>query len=405
VPITAPAPPDLYVSGICGPEVEAYREQVREALADLTALQPNAEKHRAFPPEALRILGAAELLRDRWALAGHGDLGRSAMLAEELGYAGLGGIGVGISLHLEAVLSILTRFGRSEAADEICQGALDGRLVGCLATSERHAGSDLTSVTTTLRRTTDGWRVTGRKWFVSPGAAADFALVLGRIDTAGADQCGRGSPLALVIVPRSAMTIERTLETVGMRSLGTARISIAADVPFEHLVGQPGTGLATVTWGLIHERLAIAAQSLGSAQLAIGLATAHLYRRRQFGARLFDHQALRLRLAELSAQVAVTRRGVHETAAHLRDLPEHGLRAVAAAKVSATRLASHVADETMHMLGGSGYVETETPFARMWRDSRVGRLGAGSDEMMLELVASGLRGDDEAYERLVTLDA
>ena len=403
--IISAADADLYAAGIRGPHVDAYRKQVRGVLARVIELQPRAEQHREFPREALRILGCAGLLRERWALDGHGDMGRAMILAEELGYAGLGGIGVGISLHLEAVLAILTRFGYSDAASRICDGALDGHLVGCLATSERHAGSDLTSIATTLQRVPSGWRVTGRKWFVSPGAAANFALVLGRICSSGADRAGRASRLALVLVLRDGLIVERTLETVGMRSLGTARITVSADVPDEHMVGQPGTGLATVTWGLIHERLAIAAQSLGGAELAIGLAATHLYGRGQFGARLFDHQALRLRLAELAAQVAVMRRGVHDTAAQLRDLPEHGLRAVAAAKVSATRLASRVADETMHMFGGTGYVETATPLGRIWRDSRVGRLGAGSDEMMLELVASGLRGDEEAYERLVTPDA
>jgi acyl-ACP dehydrogenase len=383
--------------------VEAYRRRVRHALGPVLALSPDAETQRVFPAEAIHMLGRAGLLRERWRIAGHGDVGRATVLAEELGHAGLGGIGVGISLHLEAVLSILTRFARSAAAVRIREQALDGRLLGCLATSEQHAGSDLTSVATTFRRTPDGWRITGRKWFVSPGAAADFALVLGRIE-AHAGNRGRGSPLALVIVPRSGIAVERTLESVGMRSLGTARIAISAEVPAEHMVGMPGAGLVTVTWGLIHERLAIAAQSLGAAELSIALAASHLHRRVQFGKRLIEHQAIRLRLAELAAQVTVVRCGVHDIAARLRDLPEHGLRTVAAAKVTATRLAARVADEIMHMFGGAGYVESETPVGRMWRDSRIGRLGAGSDEMMLELVASRLHGDDDAYERLVRLD-
>ncbi|MGP0051400.1 MAG: acyl-CoA dehydrogenase family protein [Solirubrobacteraceae bacterium] len=393
--------PPLFAGGLFGDAVDEYRARMRAVLESVAPLLPSAEAERRFPRRAIELLGDAGLLRERWAGGGHGDLGRSVVMAEELGYAGLGGIGIGISLHLEAVSAILTRFARTEPVCAARDAALDGRWVGCLATSEQTAGSDLSSVTTTLAQAGGRCRVSGRKWFVSPGAACDFALVLCRRD--GAQRTGRLAPLALTLIGRDGLIVERTLDTVGMRSLGTARLTVEAEIEPEAIVARPGTGLLAVSWGLLHERLAIAAQSLGTAALALELAFARMARRRQFGVPLFDHQALRLRLADLAAQVELARRGVRATAAELPALPEQGLRATAAAKVTATRLATRVYDEVMHVFGGAGYVESETPLARIWRDGRIGRLGAGSDEVMWELVAGGLQTADAAADRLIAV--
>ena len=80
-------------------------------------------------------------------------------------------------------------------------------------------------------------------------------------------------------------------------------------------------------------------------------------------------------------------------------------RSVAAAKVTAATLAERVVSDCMQVLGGRGYLEDMTPLARMWRDVRLGRIGGGTDEMMWELVAGGLRGDDAAYDRFVRAES
>jgi hypothetical protein len=116
-----------------------------------------------------------------------------------------------------------------------------------------------------------------------------------------------------------------------------------------------------------------------------------------------EHQALRLRLAELSSRLTVLRFSVW-TAAQGMAAGACGAREAAALKVTAARFAEEAMSECMHLFGGPGYLEDETPLARMWRDARLARLGGGSDEMMWELVASGMSGDAEAYERAVAVD-
>ena len=80
------------------------------------------------------------------------------------------------------------------------------------------------------------------------------------------------------------------------------------------------------------------------------------------------------------------------------------MREAAATKVTAARLCERVLSECAHVFGASGYLEDETPFPRLLRDSRMARLGGGSDEMMLELYAGGLEADDELYDRLTTVE-
>lgn len=369
------------------------REEIRPALErDLTPLLADAERQRRFPRHAVAALGQRGLLERRWTGGAHGDLALGFVLAQELGRAGLGGLGVGVSLHTEAVCSILHRFARTAYVTSVLDKALAGGAVGCLATSEEHVGSDLAAVSTRLTRTVEGWTVDGTKWFVSPGGAADFLIVLGRAE----------EDLALVVVPRSGFTVLKRLQTSGMRSLETARLRVRAIVPHDAVLVSPGLALPAVTWGLTHERLAIAAQLYGGMELALALATTHAMKRRQFGCPLLEHQEIRLRLADLTARTAILGDAVETVARRIdRDGALHA-REVAGLKVRAARLGEQVIGECLHVFGGRGYLEDETPLARLCRDVRVGRLGAGSDEMMLEIVASGLHADDELYERWVT---
>lgn len=382
----------LFSDGTEGERVDAFRHRVRRLVADrLTPLVAAAERDRRFPRAAVEALGSAGLFRERWAGGGHGDLGRAVVLAEELGRAGLGGIGVGASLHLEAATAILVRFARNDHTRAVRESALTGSAVLCVATSEQHAGSDLSAVRTRLERHRRGWTVRGTKWFVSPGARADAALVL----------CRHDGGHALVVVPREGLHVLRTLRTSGLRSLETVRLQVEAEVPDEAVLARPGLGLQAVTWGLTHERLALAAQLAGGMDLALALTATRLHRRQQFGVPLVQHQALRLRLAELWASALLLRHAVESLACSLARGGSATMRDVAGAKAVAARLAERVLGECAHMFGGAGYLDDETPFPRLRRDLQVGRLGAGSDEMMWELVAGGLPRDDDRYQTWV----
>jgi alkylation response protein AidB-like acyl-CoA dehydrogenase len=367
---------------------------VRERIAPLV---DDAESRGRFPRVAIAELGALGAFRQRWAQGHRGDPERACRLAEALGRAGTGAIGTGVTVHGEAVLSVLVRFGATPALRRLTRAALDGTTVGCLAASEDRAGSDLLEVATRARPEGDGWRVRGTKAYASLGAVADFALVLCRAE----DGAGRSRGPVVAVVDRDGFEVRERLGVLSARSLETVRLDVDAHVGPDALLGRLGHGLRVVNWGLTHERLAAAAQVIGGARLALGLAAAHLARRRQGGQRLLDRQALRLRLADLAAQVALARRGVHAAAADFDpDRPE-AHREIAGVKVTVARLGERVVSECLHLFGGLGLVEEATPLARMWRDVRLARIGGGTDEIMWELVAGGLTPDHAAYDALV----
>lgn len=388
----------LFADGPFSERVESCRKRVAALMHDAFAPRAAAaEAEGLFPRAALAELGRSGLFHDRWTPAPYGDPGLGVIIAEESGRLGHTSLSVGLSLQCETVASILGRFGNTPLLREYLAGTLDGTLVGCLGASEPAGGSDLNGVRTTATKVPGGWRVVGEKKYLSLGLVCDFALLLCRLDDGEGDGAVAGR-LGMFAVPASGLTPRKRLAKVGTAALDTTWMAVDAEVPDEALVGRPGAGLLAAVWGLNHERLSIAAQTVGGAARAVGLATAHLHRREQFGRPLMEHQALRLRLAELYSRLLVLRFAVYTAAQGVPVAGACGTREIAALKVTAARFAEEVMSECMHLFGGPGYLVDETPLSRMWRDSRLARLGGGSDEMMWELVAGGLVPDYAAYE-------
>jgi acyl-ACP dehydrogenase len=168
-------------------------------------------------------------------------------------------------------------------------------------------------------------------------------------------------------------------------------------VPADVLIARPGTGLAAISWGLAHERLSIAGQIAAMCQRVIGITLARMMKRRQFGHTLYEHQALRMRMADLQARVDLLRYGLAGIAAGGR----LDLRAAAAVKVTAARLGEEVLGECMHIFGGSGYLVDETPLGSWWCDMKLARVGGGTDEVLWELVAAAMKPDYEGYDEVI----
>lgn len=356
-----------------------YRERAGRTIDRLMAAGPIDIR------KLIGDFGSSGLIAERWK---HGDHSLGIALIEEVAIRGAFGAAVGASLHVEAVTSILQRFGASGLADWRV-GALDGTQMGCVAVSEPHVGSDMAAVTTSIALKADKWHVTGEKKFVTNSTIADMALVLGRIE-------GAASPrTALVLVPRSGYEVLRTHSMEGADELDTSWIRVNAVVPRSNLLGPPGAGVAVLTWGLIFERLAVSAQVLATCRLALDLAVTRAHMRQQFGVQLWDHQALRLRLAELESK----RASYHAHLMALAGMTRPDGRQVAGLKLVVSRFGEQCVSECMHIFGADGYVQGATPLGRLWRAIRMARIGGGTDEMMAEIVASGLRAHPTLYRK------
>lgn len=378
-----------------GTGLAAYRALLARAFDKrVVAWTAEAEAQQRFPRELIEHLGAHGVFSDKWSTGQLPDVGKLVELAFALGRLSSAGIGVGVSLH-DSAIAILRRFGKSDYLRDVCDRAVRGEAVLCIGASEESGGSDLQIVETEIASRTGGFAVRGIKKFVSLSPIADHVMVVAR--SVDHDPTSKHGSVAVIAVPTSQVSVQRPYGKVGAGPLDTAAVHIDTWVPADALVARAGTGLAAISWGLAHERMSIAGQIAASCQRAIGITLARMTTRRQFGRTLFEHQALRLRMADLQTRVDLLRHGLHGLAAQGR----LDLRAAAGVKVTAARLGEEVISECMHIFGGAGYLVDETPLGQWWRDMKLARVGGGTDEVLWELVAAGMAPDHEGYASVV----
>ncbi len=376
-------------------ELADYQRLLDATFDDrLRAWTVEAENTERFPRQLIERLGAAGVFAHKWADDTLPDVAKLIALAAALGRLMSAGIAVGVSLH-DSAIAMLRRFGKSDYLGDVCARAVRGEAVLCVGASEESGGSDLQIVETEIRARDDGFDVRGAKKYVSLAPIADHIMVVARsIDH---DPASRHGNVAVIAVPVSQTEVQTPYRKVSAGPLETAAVHIDTWVPADALVARPGTGLAVISWGLAHERLSLAAQIAAACERVIAITLARMMTRRQFGHTLFEHQALRLRIADLAARVDLLRHGLAGIAATGR----LDLRTAAAVKVTAARLGEEVVTECMHLFGGSAFLVDETPLGRWWRDMKLARVGGGTDEVLWELVAAGLKPDYAGYEALV----
>ena len=375
--------------------VEDYRALLDRVFDEqVTAWTAEAEETERFPRRLIEHLGRSGVFAGKWGDAAQPDVAKLVALATALGGLGSAGIGVGVSLH-DSAIALLRRFGRSDYLRTICEQAIRGEAVLCIGASEESGGSDLQIVQTEVRSARDGFEVRGVKKFVSLSPIADHIMVVAR--SLDQDPTSRHGNVVVIAVPTSQVEVQTPYRKVGAGPLDTAAVHIDTWVPADALVARAGTGLAAISWGLAHERLSIAGQVAAACQRIIGITLARMMKRRQFGQTLYQHQALRLRIADLQARVDILRYALAGISADGR----LDLRAAAAIKVSAARLGEEVFSECMHIFGGAGYLVDETPLGRWWRDMKLARVGGGTDEVLWELVAAAMKPDYDGYAELI----
>jgi acyl-CoA dehydrogenase len=373
-------------------DVEArIRELFGRALRDEAA---GWEQHAALPREVIARIAATGAFAARWPTDSRdpGNAALGVLLVQEMALCSVGAC-IALGTHLEVYFRALSRsaYGRERWAD-----AIDGRAIGAFAVSEYSGGSNPSNCRTTATRTPDGWRLDGRKHYVSNAASATELVMFTRTS-----DVRDLSDFTVFLVPTDAPGVTIVPhEIAGARASGTCRVEIdGVELSDDHRVGGVGRGLVLLLEFLRGERIAAAAGSVAVAELCLEIALTWLRERRSGPGALREKQALVHRLASLSSEVAAARALLDDRVRRAQAGRLTSAQA-AEAKFFIGRLAWRVADEAMQILAGHGYTE-ETPFAALWRDVRIGRIGGGTDEVQLELIAQGLHVDRHAEHPLV----
>ena len=260
---------------------------------------------------------------------------------------------------------------------------LEGRLLIALALTEPGAGSDAAAVTTRAERSAAGWRITGRKSWISDARGADYLLVVARTTPGSAGAEG----ISLLLVPPTAPGVAMTpLPKIGNNCMPSWDIGLdGVEVPEDALLGQEGRGFRHLMSTLHASRASMAATVTGCAEAALETALTHAKERVQFGRPIGANQAIRHRLADMRMRVDQSRLVVR----HLAWLIATGRpcrREAAQAKVIATECLQDVTHHGMQIMASAGYA-AESDMQRFWRDARLYSFGEGANEILRDGIA------------------
>jgi acyl-CoA dehydrogenase len=333
--------------------------------------------HRTFADAGLLGVSFPEAVG-----GGGGDAVDSAIVTEEviLG-GGSGGVVASLFTHGIAVPH-MARNGSPYLVDRYVRPALAGEKIGALAVTEPGGGSDVAGLRTRAVRDGDTYVLNGSKTFITSGVRADFVTVAAR--TGGPGHAG----VSLLVVDKGTpgFTVDRRLDKMGWLCSDTAELGLAdVRVPAENLVGAEGSGFVQIMQQFQAERLGLAVQAYATAQRCVDLTLQWVRQRETFGRPLASRQVVRHRVAEMARQAWVGRTVTRAAMAAWQETGDAVLE-VSMAKNTACAACDHVVDEAVQLHGGAGYLR-DSEVERHYRDSRILRIGGGTDEIMNEVIA------------------
>jgi alkylation response protein AidB-like acyl-CoA dehydrogenase len=380
-------------------------EQLRESIHRFVVaeLQPHADEWErdTFPDSVFRRMGELGFLGldkpTRYGGQG-GDYYCSLVLAEEMAHAHSGGVAMGIAVQTDMALPPILAFGTEEQKQEWAVPAIAGQRILCLGITEPDAGSDVSAIRT--RAVYDDsdpehpeYVINGAKTYITNGHRADaIVLVTKTGETRPSSGSGSGSGsgydgFTLFIVPMDLPGVvrEKRLEKLGMHSSDTALLAFQdVRVPASAVLGEVGRGFYHIMWELQGERLIAAAGAVAGGQHVFDRTLAYASERRAFGREIGHFQAIRHKFAEMATKLETARQMVYTTAWRFAR-GDYPVREITMAKLYASRIAVEVADECIQIHGGAGYMRA-VGIERSWRDLRLNRIGAGTDEIMLDVI-------------------
>ncbi len=368
-------------------EHEAVRRTIRKFVEN--EIKPHVEqweKDGYFPDWVFPRMGELGFLSlrypEKYGGAG-GDYFMGLVLAEEMARCGIGGLPMAIAVQTDMATPPILQFGTEEQKQKYLVPALKGEKVACLGITEPNAGSDVASIQTRAVRDGDYWVINGRKTFITNGVRADFVTLVAKTNP---DLGYNGVSLFLVDKGTPGFTVTRKLDKLGMRSSDTAELLFEdCRVPAENLLGVENRGFHQIMWELQGERLIGAAGAVASARYVFEKALAYARQRVQFGKPLVKMQVIAHRLAEMATEIEAARQLVYATARKFA-AGEYPVKEISMAKLIGAQVSYRVADMALQIYGGYGYM-MEYDVQRFWRDTRLYRIGGGTDEIMKEVIA------------------
>ncbi len=306
----------------------------------------------------------------------------SVIITEETTKSGFSGLTA--SLHSDIVVPYITSFASEEQKHKYLPGCISGDIITAVAMTEPNAGSDLAAMKTTATEDGDYIVLNGQKTFISNGINCDLIIVAARDPSINDPH----SAVDLFLVDATTPGFEKgkQIKKIGWHSQDTAEMYFTdCRIPKENRMGEKGTGFLKLMQKLQQERLVCAIGAVASAEIMVAMTIQYCKERTAFGKPLSKFQHTQFELVEMSTEAKVGRTFLDKL---IMDHVEgkNVVVEVSMAKFWTTDMAFKVADRCLQLYGGYGYCD-EYPISRYWRDIRVTRIFAGTNEIMKMIAA------------------
>jgi long-chain-acyl-CoA dehydrogenase len=369
---------------------EAFRSSVAEFLD--RQVKPHLEEHieeKSMPRELWLEAGKQGFLGleipEQYGGSEAGDYRFNAVLTEELAKVNMA-LPSCVGIHADIVAPYLVHLTTDEQKERWLPRFCTGELLTAIGMTEPSGGSDLAALKTTAVKDGDHWVLNGSKTFITNGYSADLMVIAARTSP---EKKARGITLFGVEASMEGFSRGRKLDKVGQPESDTAELFFEdVRVPEANIIGELDHGFIHMMTWLPQERLGSAVTNISHAAQILEETIAYAKERKAFGQAIGHFQSMKFLLAELVTKVEVTQAFVDQCVlAH----NEKQLTPVDAAKAKwwTAQVQNEVLDHCVQVFGGYGYMN-EYRVARAWRDARVTKIWAGSNEIMKELIGRDL---------------
>jgi len=369
---------------------EAFRASVREFLE--RSVIPHVEQHaadKAIPRDFWLEAGRQGFLGleipEGYGGAEAGDYRFNAVLLEELNKVNAA-LGSCVGIHADITAPYLVELGTEEQKQRWLPGVAAGEILLAIGMTEPSGGSDLAALKTTAVKDGDEWVLNGSKTFITNGYSADLVIIAARTSP---EKKARGITLFAVDATAPGFSRGRKLDKVGQDESDTAELFLEnVRVTDAEIVGELDGGFIHMMQKLPQERLGCAISNVAHAKQILVETLQYTKDRKAFGQGIGSFQHNKFLLAELFTQIEVTEAYIDQcVVAHSAG----ELTSIDAAKAKwwSSQVQNEVLDHCVQLHGGYGYMN-EYRVARAWRDARVSKIWAGSNEIMKELIGRDL---------------
>jgi acyl-CoA dehydrogenase len=368
--------------------------QLRDAVRRFvdTELKPHAEEWedaRWFPNDVFHRMAELGYLGLKYPEEYGGEGGdalHDAVLTEELPRAGSGGLSAGIGAHIGIATPPVFKFGTEDQKQRFLVPAIRGEKIAALGITEPDAGSDVAGIKTFAQKVDGGYVVNGSKTFITNGVRADFVVTAVKTTSEGGHH---GLSFLILESDMEGYSVSKKLEKMGWHASDTGELAFQdVFVPEENLLGEENKGFYLIMANFQWERLLMALGAVGSMQGVLDRTIEYALERKAFGRAIGHHQVIRHKIAEMAVRLEAGR-CITYNALRLYHEGHDAVKEVTMAKLQTQRAAFDQADDALQIFGGAGYMK-EYGIERACRDTRLGPIGGGTDEIMKEILSKQL---------------